>query len=167
MPASVIIFLFSSIAIAVLIFLLQSPLSISIWFPLYFLILFEEKQYLGKENLKVISLLTKFNVIDVISVLFCHPSNMATFCPIHSVFIKTRTNSRMVRLLMDTSTYLHQDVGYGMPSQTTRAQDMQGNFITPKYYRHVIINISQHKIFGMAALPFLCRDPFFHQNIKA
>ena len=149
MPASVKIFLFSSIAIAVLIFLLQSPLSISIWFPLYFLILFEEKQYLGKENLKVISLLTKFNVIDVISVLFCHPSNMATFFPIHSVFIKSR-DQRSQGTTVDGYVNIFTPrcrIWDAFPNN--QSAGLAGAFITPKYYQYVIINISKHKIFAV------------------
>ena len=44
---------------------------------------------------------------------------------------------------MDTSTYLHRDVGYRIPSQTNRAQDMQMTFITPgtiNHYHDIIEN---------------------------
>ena len=47
------------------------------------------------------------------------------------------TNSHRVRPSMDTSTYLYRHVGYGIPSQTTRAQDVQRTFITPEHHWHV------------------------------
>ena len=49
----------------------------------------------------------------------------------------------------DTSTYLHRDVGYGLPSQINKAQEVQRTFITPGRHRHVIINqASSSKIFN-------------------
>ena len=60
---------------------------------------------------------------------------------------RTETYGHRVRLLTDTSTYLHQDVGYGIPSRATKAQDIQRTFITPERHRHVSITI------GVSALP--------------
>ena len=53
------------------------------------------------------------------------------------VFIKNLFRPPWVRPSMDTSTYLHRDVGYGQPSQQHRAQDVQKLFITPKHHPHV------------------------------
>ena len=50
---------------------------------------------------------------------------------------REETNGRKVRPSMDTSTYLNWDVGYGILSQTNKAQDVQRTFITPGHHRHI------------------------------
>ena len=52
------------------------------------------------------------------------------------------TDGGRVQPSMNTSTYLHRDVGYGIPSQTNRAQDVQRTFITPGHHRHVNLMVT-------------------------
>ena len=50
-------------------------------------------------------------------------------------------DGRRVQPWMVTSSYLHWDIGYGIPSQINRAQDVQRTSITPGHHRHVKHNI--------------------------
>ena len=49
----------------------------------------------------------------------------------------TSTDCRGIRPSMDTSTYRHQDVGYGHSSQKHNAPGVQHCFMTPEQGRHV------------------------------
>ena len=99
----------------------------------------------------------------------CHGIVISTTCCIFSVFFVQKTaKSKRVRNLLQNlaktdflslhpqtlvegfifqkknkliwlSTYLHRDVGYGIPSQTDKAQGAKRTFITPGQHRHVNI----------------------------
>ena len=58
---------------------------------------------------------------------------------IHSAKLDVYAEKQSVSNLSFMSTYLNQDVGYGILSQTNRAQYVQRTFITPEHHRQVNI----------------------------
>ena len=66
---------------------------------------------------------------------------------------RVETDGCRVRPLTDTSTYLHRDVGYGIPSQTNKAQDMPRTFITPRHHRHVTRIFGNNNAIKLVGLP--------------
>ena len=54
---------------------------------------------------------------------------------------RAETDGRRGQPSMDTLTYLHRDVGYGIPTQINKAQEVRMTFITHGLKQHVLLLI--------------------------